>query len=90
MLQSGQRPKPWARPLTIILSACLGLENYIAIAELLAPIPMLLYFKLIYAYINPGTGRLTEVQDSFLSDGWSQLSWTFFLVASGQTKAGSH
>ena len=38
------------------------------IAELLvlAPIPMLLYTKLIYAYRNPGTGRLTEVQDSFL------------------------
>jgi len=60
------------------------------IAELLvlAPIPMLLYTKLIYAYRNPGTGRLTEVQDSFLPDGWSQLSWTF-LVGSGQTKAGS-
>ncbi|KAF8729197.1 hypothetical protein HU200_017781 [Digitaria exilis] len=47
---------------------------------------MLLYSKLIYAYLNPGTGRLTEVQDSFLPDGWSQLSWTF-LVRSGQTKA---
>ncbi|KAG2660651.1 hypothetical protein PVAP13_1KG457705 [Panicum virgatum] len=46
---------------------------------------MLLYYKLIYAYRNPGTGRLTEVQDSFLPDGWSQLSWTF-LVGSGQTK----
>ncbi|OEL36154.1 hypothetical protein BAE44_0002826 [Dichanthelium oligosanthes] len=40
---------------------------------------MLLYSKLIYAYLNPGTGRLTEVQDSFLSDGWSQLSWTFLV-----------
>ncbi|PVH66810.1 hypothetical protein PAHAL_1G354300 [Panicum hallii] len=48
---------------------------------------MLLYSKLIYAYLNPCTGRLTEVQDSFLPDGWSQLSWTF-LVGSGQTKAG--
>lgn len=50
---------------------------------------MLLYSKLIYGYLNPGTRRLTEVQDSFLMDGWSQLSWTF-LVGSGQTKAGSH
>ncbi|KAG0534605.1 hypothetical protein BDA96_04G293700 [Sorghum bicolor] len=48
---------------------------------------MLLYSKLIYGYLNPGTRRLTEVQDSFLMDGWSQLSWTF-LVGSGQTKAG--
>ncbi|KXG30976.1 hypothetical protein SORBI_3004G276000 [Sorghum bicolor] len=47
---------------------------------------MLLYSKLIYGYLNPGTRRLTEVQDSFLMDGWSQLSWTF-LVGSGQTKA---
>ena len=41
------------------------------IAELLvlAPIPMLLYTKLIYAYRNPGTGRANR-SPRFLSPGW--------------------